>query len=196
LDIMNTRQPSFATARLALRPAGGEDLVALHGLWSDAQVRRFLFDDQAVSLELAQSILEDCLVHAPQGLGLWLVYPAAGSTPLGCVGLNLVTVAADYEPVLSGLLEPLAAFAPGHWHQGYAQESVRPLLDYAFGPLDQSTLAAVNDVPNSASAKMLLCLGFRPLSEVQGPRYRMRTYRLGREDRRQRNTADHEMPSA
>lgn len=178
---MSALQPTFSTARLAIRPAGVDDLDALHTLWSDTHVRRFLFDDQVVSRELAKSMLDGCLAQAPRGLGLWLVFETNGTRLLGCVGLNPTTVAAEYEPALYGLLEPLAAFALRHWHKGYAKESLRPVLGHAFGPLAQTKVVAVNDVPNTASERMLLGLGFLPLSEVQGPRYRLRTYQLGRE---------------
>jgi RimJ/RimL family protein N-acetyltransferase len=61
---------------------------------------------------------------------------------------------------------------------GYANEALTALLDYAFGELRQTTVAAVNDLPNTASERMLLRLGFVPRCEVQGPRCRLRTYRL------------------
>src|SRR5262249_8068886 len=139
--VMSGSQPTFLTARLSIRPAGADDLDALHALWSDARVRRFLFDDQAISRELAKSALDGCLEHAVRGLGLWLVFETEGAGLLGCVGLNPTTVAAAYEPALSGLLEPLAAFAPRHWHKGYARESLRPVLGHAFGSLGQTRVA-------------------------------------------------------
>jgi ribosomal-protein-alanine N-acetyltransferase len=175
-----SEQPTLRTARLELRPATVADLPALHTLWSDPQVRKFLFDDQPVSLDLAKAVLDDCLARSAEGLGLWTVYETNGSALRGCAGLNPTTLAAQYEPALSGLLEPLAAIDPQHWHKGYAHEALGALLDYAFDTLRQSVLAAVNDVPNVASEKMLLRLGFLRLSEVPGPRYRLRTYRLDR----------------
>lgn len=172
------KQPTLATTRLTLRPADTADLSALHALWSDAEVRRFLFDDEPVSLDLARSVLASLLSNAADGLGLWLVEERGNPGVLGCVGLNPTTVAAEYEPSLEGLLKPLAAFWPRHWHKGYARESLSALVSYAFDALDQSRLAAVNDAPNVASERMLLALGFVPKSEVDGPRYRLRTYLL------------------
>ena len=58
-----------------MRPAERDDLAALHDLWAEPQVRRFLFDDQHMSVDLAQSALEDCLANAARGLGLWLASP-------------------------------------------------------------------------------------------------------------------------
>jgi hypothetical protein len=62
--------PSNATARLTIRPAVAEDLAALHSLWSDT--RKFLFDDQHVSLDLAKSVLDSSLLSATDGIGLWV----------------------------------------------------------------------------------------------------------------------------
>jgi ribosomal-protein-alanine N-acetyltransferase len=177
---MNTPQPRLRTKRLTLRPATSGDLTQLHALWSLPDVRRFLFDDQDVSLELATSVLGACLECSPSGYGLWLVHLAEGSELLGCVGLLPTQTAVEHEPALAGLLEAIASFAPIHWHRGYAHEALVAVVHHAFTTLEQSTLAAVNDVPNVASERMLRRLGFGVLSEVQGPKLPLRTYTLQR----------------
>ena len=173
-------QPSLYTSRLTLGPAGSQDLEQLHALWSQPEVRRFLFDDQDVSLELAQSVLDSCLKCAVSGYGLWLVHPKDDRELLGCVGLVPTTTAAEHEPALSGLLESVASLEAAHWHKGYAREALAAVLTHAFNALELPKVAAVNDVPNVASERMLNALGFQVLSEVQGPRHRMRTYTLER----------------
>jgi [ribosomal protein S5]-alanine N-acetyltransferase len=72
----------------------------------------------------------------------------------------------------------LAALAPERWGQGYATEALRSILAYAFNTLAQQQLAAANDLPNVASERMLMRLGFTQHSEVQGPKYPLRTYLL------------------
>ena len=174
-------QSLLHTKRLILQPARSSDVNVLQFLWSQPEVRRFLFDDQEVSYELAERVLSSALECAPNGYGMWLVYLQNQTELLGCVGLMPATTAAEYEPALDGLLEPLAAFSAVHWHKGYAGESLTKVLDYAFNSLDQSRLCAVNDVPNKASERMLKKLGFDALSEVQGPIDRLRTYQLQRD---------------
>lgn len=173
-------QPPLHTSRLTLQPATSDDLISLHALWSQPEVRRFLFDDEPVSIELAEAVLRSAVAHAASGYGLWVVRLKSASEPLGCVGLMPTTTAAEHEPALAGMLEPLAAFAAAHWHKGYAHEALSALLAHAFDTLKQPALAAVNDVPNEASERMLKRLGFEFLSEVQGPKYRLRTYTLQR----------------
>ena len=161
-----------------LSPAESRDLEALHALWSEPEVRRFLFDDQDVSLELARSILDSCLECAASGHGLWLVYPKDDRELLGCVGLVPTTTAAEHEPALAGVLELVVSLGAAHWHKGYAREALAAVLAHAFGALEVTKVAAVNDVPNAASERLLSALGFQVLSEVQGPRHRLRTYTL------------------
>lgn len=98
----------------------------------------------------------------------WIVHKANASIFLDCVGLNPTTVAAAYKPMLKELLEPVAALLPLHGNTGCVQESIRALIDDAFGVLDQSRLATVNDVPTIASESVGLRLGFSQLREAPG----------------------------
>ena len=175
-------QPPLETLRLTLRPNVALDLSELHGLWSDPEVRRFLFDDREVSLELAKSVLDDCLPYGMVGYGLWMMHLKPNREVVGCVGVVPAKTSANHEPALSGLLELLVSLAPLHWHRGYAQEAASALLTHVFDTLGESVLAAVNDVANIASERMLKKLGFKLLSEVKGARFPLRTYTLRRRD--------------
>lgn len=174
-------QPPLSSSRLVLEPVRVEDFPYLFALWSEPLVRRYLFDDRFVSLALARSVFETCLEERERGTGLWVVQNADRSARLGCVGLNVTTVVAEAEPRLAGLLEPVVALHPSQWQQGYAVEALGSVLSYAFDVLDQERVAAATDVPNVASVRMLERLGFVVLSDVQGPRYPMRTYVLERD---------------
>ena len=169
--------PELRTARLALAPAADADLDALWALWTDPDVRRFLFDDVAVTRELAAATLADTRAAADRGLGLWVVRARdGGPAPVGCAGLLPVTTAAEFEPRLAGLVEPLVALHPSCWGRGYAAEALAALVRHAFDTLGLDRLAAVADVPNAASDRMLRRAGFRALGECDGPRHRLRTY--------------------
>lgn len=176
-------QQRLTTERLALHPSTDADLDALWTLWTDRDVRRFLWDDREISRDEAAATLADCLALADKGLGLWTIMPryessldARGPTILGCAGLLPVTVAAEYEPRLTGLVEPLVALFPVAQRHGYAVEALSTLRDHAARQLGFARLAGVTDVPNAASDRMLRRAGFAPLSECAGPRHRLRTY--------------------
>jgi ribosomal-protein-alanine N-acetyltransferase len=172
--------PTLTTPRLELRPATIHDLDVLLAIWSEPDVRRFLFDDEPVTREHAAEILHDSMQAANAGLGLWVALLREGNIIIGCVGLLAASTAAQYDPALEGAIEPLAAFAPPLWGRGYVTEALTRLIDYAFGQLDLQRLAAVSDVPNQASQRLIERLGFKERTECEGPRHRLRVYELTR----------------
>ena len=173
--------PNLLTARLDLRPASGADLDMLWALWAAPDVRRFLFDDVPVTRERAVEVLGHCIQAAEAGLGLWLASLRDTETVIGCVGLMAASTAAQYDPRLVGAVEPLASFSPSVWGHGYATEALAAVVRYTFEQLGLAQLAAVNDVPNEASDRLVKRLGFEVMGECAGPRYRLRTYVLTRE---------------
>jgi ribosomal-protein-alanine N-acetyltransferase len=161
-------------------PAVSGDLDGLWKLWRRRDVRRYLFDDAEVTRELAAEVLAGCLAEATAGRGLWIVHERAAATTIGCVALMLVGSAAEHDPTLAGLVEPMAALEPAWWGRGFATEALAALLAHAFGALDLPRIAGVTDVPNEGSHRMLLRLGFVVRGEREGPCHRIRTYLLER----------------
>jgi RimJ/RimL family protein N-acetyltransferase len=162
--------PTIRTERLTLAPATDADLDALLALWTDPDVRRFLWDDREISRDEAAGVLADCISASEDGLGLWTVRVGDEDALAGCVGL----LPANPPPGT----EPLAAFHPRHWGSGYATEALRALLDHAFATLRLPALVAAVDVPNAASQTLVERLGFHRVEEIQGPKYRMIRYAL------------------
>lgn len=177
-------QDTLHTARVTLVPVTPDDVDVLWALWSDADVRRYLWDDRVIAREEAAATVAECCALAAQGLGLWLVLATApeggesqaAATPLGCAGLLPATSAAAFDPRLTGMIEPLVALTPSAWGRGYALEALMALMQHAARTLGLRQLAGVTDVPNAASDRMLRRAGFVVLGEVPGPRYRLRTY--------------------
>jgi RimJ/RimL family protein N-acetyltransferase len=153
-----------------------------HALWSHPDVRRYLFDDQEVTREKAAEVLADALAVADRGLGLWMIELRADDWQIGCIGL-LPTTIAKYEPRVAGLVEPVVAIDPEHWHRGYAVDALRAVIDYAFDTLALTRIAGATDVPNVASRRMLERAGYQLLSERDGPVYRLLTYTMTPADR-------------
>lgn len=179
--------PAIRTPRLCLTPTTAHDVDALWALWADPDVRRYLFDDAAITRAQAAETLAGTWAVRDRGLGLWAVRdaPADAASPadgaiVGCAGLLPVGAAADHEPRLAGLVEPLVALHPSAWGRGLATEALGALVAHAFDALALPRLAAATDVPNAASDRMLRRAGFVPLGECDGPRWRLRTYRLER----------------
>ena len=176
--------PSLTTSRLALSPATGEDLDAVWRVWRHPDVRRYLFDDVPVTRERASDALTAPLASGDPKVGLWTVRPQGSDEPIvGTVGLLRTTINAPHDPEFRGTVEVMAAFEPDVWGRGYATEALEGIVSYAFGALGLLRLAAVADVPNEASHRMLERVGFRATGETAGPRHPLRTYVLTREMR-------------
>jgi RimJ/RimL family protein N-acetyltransferase len=172
-------QPILESARLCLRPARLDDLDELWALWTDPDVRRFLWDDVAIDRDRALETINNFAGLAERGLGLWTIGRRDQTGWLiGCAAISPVDAAAQFNPELAGAVEPLIALAPCMWHQGYAIEALGKLLQYATLTLQIDRIAAVADAPNTASQRLLERAGFIFRAETDGPRYRLRHYRF------------------
>src|SRR5438046_2222303 len=117
-------QPILNTARLRLRPVAEKDLEPLWALWTEPQVRQFLWDDVVIERDQARETIRDFAGLAAEGLGLWtIVQCEAAAGLIGCAVLTRVSTAAQYYPPIAGAVEPLIALAPKFWHHGYALET-------------------------------------------------------------------------
>lgn len=160
---------ALQTARLRLRPAQHADLDRLWALWTDPDVRRFLWDDETISREHAAAVLDGLIAAgAASGRGLWTVW--AGDDFAGCCGLLETTGPAEPDPV--------CALLPAMQGRGYATESLRAMIGHAFGELGVRRFSATVDVPNHASHRLVQRLGFVRQREVDGPKHRMILYTL------------------
>ena len=115
-------EPSLSTLgqTLILRPWSLDDIDALHQIWTNPQVRRYLWDDEMISRKRAAEAVEHGVAAANRnGVGLWCVLPKPASAPAGFCGFRYIDDAPDIE-LLYGLL-------PGSWGQGLATEAAAPL---------------------------------------------------------------------
>jgi RimJ/RimL family protein N-acetyltransferase len=145
--------PILATPRLRLRPARLDDLAPLHGLFTDARVRRWLFDDRVVTEQGAREIIEASTASfAGRGFGQWVLTEREGAPLFGCAGL----FSADGVEI-----EILYALDPARWGQGLAIEAARAVLDHGFRTLELPRILARADVPNRESVKLMERLGMR-----------------------------------
>src|SRR5262245_33366385 len=123
--------PTLETERLTLRPVAIADVDALHRLWTDAEVRRFLWDNEVISRERAEETVVTALDHASRaGLGMWVLHQTGSTEVAGFCGFTRRD-GEEAPEILYGL-------APRHWHRGYATEAARAALTYAFDTLGYS----------------------------------------------------------
>ena len=144
---MNT-QPHIQTQRLSLRPPTLDDLDDLHRVWTDPDVRRYLWDDGIIPKERTTQELHktiDCF--ATHGFGLWAVCLKGHTQLIGICGLL-----PEDNPREAELLY---ALAPAYWKQGLITEAAQAVLQYGLESLGFERIVASADVPNVGSIRVL-----------------------------------------
>ena len=136
------------TARLQLRPIAVTDLDAIHALWIDQEVRRYLWDDEIIARQVAADVIERSQAQfRDHGHGLWLARRPEAEAIVGFCGFWHF-----HEPPQ---LELLYGLAPSHWGRGLATELAVVLLRHGFEVLGFDTIIASTDAPNLASARVM-----------------------------------------
>lgn len=185
---------ALITERLALCPVTAADHPALLAHWTLPDVRRFLFDGEALSAaEVSQTIEESVSDFAAGGYGIWLIREHGRAVPAGrdladrdmpgtdlagtdLVGTDLVGTV-GLRPLDDDGLEIFYSLAPGSWGRGYATEAARAVVGYALGTLGLAEVLAEIDEGNTASVAVVKRLGMVPFAVVPGELGPMTRYR-------------------
>ena len=150
----------LTTERLQLRPLAADDLDAFHRLCAQPGVRRYLFDDDIISRDVAAEIVQTSAAYfADNGYGLWAMRRRDG-----------VTVEEKGEEEIRGAcgfwffheppeFELLYLLSEDYWGQGLAVEAARAVMNYGFEKLGFDRIQASTDAPNSASIRVMEKLG-------------------------------------
>ncbi len=146
--------PNLTTARLQLRPSTTTDIDALHRLWTDAGVRKYLWDDEIITREVTAEVVASSLADfAEHGFGHWVITWKDQTELIGWGGLRHFGEPPEVE-VLYG-------FFPGFWGQGLAVEATRAMLHYGFTELGLERIYAGTDPPNTPSVRVMEKAGMR-----------------------------------
>jgi [ribosomal protein S5]-alanine N-acetyltransferase len=141
------------TSRLGFGTWSRDDLALAIALWGDARVTHLIggpFSPQWVEERLALEIA----TQSSYGFQYWPVFRLADDAHVGCAGLRPV-------PGSEGVLELGFHLRTEHWGQGFATESARAVITYAFTTAGAGTLVAGHHPQNEASRRVLLRLGFQ-----------------------------------
>jgi [ribosomal protein S5]-alanine N-acetyltransferase len=148
----------FETQRLLLKPIGATDSIALHSIFIDPYVRKYLCDNLAWSLQQVEEMsLESQNLFDTKKFGLWFIETKDNQEIVGFVGLWYFFD--EEQPQLVYALLPAAT------KQGYAIEASLKILEYSFNNLVYRHLLASCDRPNLESIKVAQRLGMREIEE-------------------------------
>ena len=142
--------------RLVLTKAGAEDVDALHALWIDPGVRRYLWDDVVISRERAAQVVQASRASfGTRGFGIWMAHLRTGRLA-GFAGLR----------ALDDDVELLVGIAPDLWRQRLGAEAAGAVLRFAFDRLALPRVIGHADPPNQASIRLMESLGMRSVGRV------------------------------
>jgi ribosomal-protein-alanine N-acetyltransferase len=142
------------TVRLHLQPYRLSDIDALHQLWTDPAVRKYLWDDKVIPRERAAEVVTASLADwSMHGYGQWTIHTLDNHELIGFCGFRAAEE--DKPPEL------LYGLAPAYWGQGLATEAAQAVLRYGFERLNFTRVWAATDPPNLASVRVLERLGMQ-----------------------------------
>ena len=145
------------TERLILQPFADSDVDALHALWLQPDVRRYLWDDERIDRDTAASVVTRSVASFSEtGYGLCCVNARDDGSRIGFCGLR------DYDEGDGVQLpELLYGLDPAHWRHGYAFEASVATLRFGFEECGLDPIHGGIDPPNGRSRRVLERLGMR-----------------------------------
>jgi RimJ/RimL family protein N-acetyltransferase len=143
------------TDRLRLRTLTPDDAEFMLGLLNEPSFIRNIGDRGVRTLEDARSYILNGPVasYERHGFGLWLVEVKESGAPAGICGLLKRDAMDDTELGY--------ALMPEYWSKGYALESASAVMAYASEELGLKRVAAITDVDNQSSIRLLEKIGFK-----------------------------------
>ena len=163
---------SIRTERLWLRPFVPADLDALHAIFVDPDVRRYLCDGRVMPRSWVEEVIDQSVADFASSVGLWSVALEEGGVPVGFAGYREF-----HDPPVRELLYGLS---PGHWGTGLAGEAAQAAVRYGFERIDLDPIPASIDAPNEASIRLIGRLGFRETHRGPGPKWEQVHFELAR----------------
>ncbi|TWD81475.1 RimJ/RimL family protein N-acetyltransferase [Kribbella amoyensis] len=149
---MSLPTPTLQTERLRLRPFDDADADALFTLHSNAYVLRYWDSPPWTEPARAERFIKACRQLEEDGAGARLAVESDGAF-IGWCGLTSWNP--DFRSASLGY-----CFGEAAWGHGYATETARAVLRWAFDTLDLNRVQAEADTRNVASARVLEKLGF------------------------------------
>lgn len=163
------------TERLCLRPLVPEDLDAVHRLWTDPDVRRYLWDGEEISSETAAGIISGSAgCFEERGFGLWAVIHEEDARLIGFCGFWRFDEGADFELVYG--------ISPEYWGRGFATEAGRAAIRHGFEVAGLDHIRASADTPNAASLRVMRKIGMRREKRASNDGRDIAHYGISREE--------------
>ncbi|HET6472915.1 MAG TPA: GNAT family N-acetyltransferase [Pseudomonadales bacterium] len=138
---------------MRMRPIDREDVDALHALWTDPDVRRYLWDDRIIPRETVEDIVAQSLAtFESEGYGFFALELAdQDGSLIGFCGHRRAESGAE--------IELLYGIHPMYWGEGLVAEAAQEVLKFGFESCAFDRVIAATDTPNQQSVRVLQKLG-------------------------------------
>jgi len=147
--------PRIDAKRVCLRMIVESDIDSLFEIFSDEQVMRYWSGPPLVDRQAARALFEEiALANSRGSMKKWGIATLDNDTVIGTATLFNLELS-------NGRAEIGYAQNRNRWGQGFMNEALQALLDYAFNHLKLRRLEADVDPRNVASIRTLERLGFQ-----------------------------------
>lgn len=148
--------------RLILRELLPEDAQGIFEMDSDAEVHQYLGNKPITTLEESRASINYIRQqYIDNGIGRWAVIEKETNQFIGWSGLKLITELTNGH---INYYDLGYRFIKKYWGKGYATESARASISYAFNQLNADEVYAIADIDNLASVKVLEKLGLKRIN--------------------------------
>jgi ribosomal-protein-alanine N-acetyltransferase len=153
----------LTTRRLHLAPITDDDVASLVRHWGDEQVRRYLWNEQPVTLDMVNAVVTTSNQDfRTLGFGLWSIRAKSDlETLVGVCGLRKVQG--------TGWVEILFSLRPRYWGLGYATEAAQAVLRYGLMAVGLERIVASSDLDNLPSGGVLRRVGMSFYADLDAP---------------------------
>lgn len=162
---MNLKMKTIETNRLFLRAFLPGDEKLLFELDSNPVVHKYLENNPIATIEQAREIIEKIQgQYVKNGIGRWATIEKSSGQFIGWSGLKFIT---DVENNQTNFYDVGYRFMPQYWGKGYATESAKAALEYAFNTIKLKEVIGTCHEENKASRKALEKCGLKFVEKFQ-----------------------------
>jgi len=152
------------TDRILLREIVPEDAAALFEMDADPEVHQYLGKQPLQNIEQVQDyILFVRQQYIDFGIGRWAIVDKTSNEVVGWGGLKFRT---DSVNGITNFYDVGYRLLRRYWGMGYATESARASLKYAFEVMNLEAVYAMANVENAASRHALLKSGLKITAQL------------------------------
>ncbi len=152
------------TDRLIVRPLNETDLNDMFALDSNPKVHQYLGNKPITHKQEALNYIKSTIKqYNTTGVGRWAVIEKETKSFIGWCGLRLYNDMTFNNK--TNFYDIGYRLLPKYWGKGYATESAKACLNYAFSTLNLNTIYGITEKENAASHAVLLKIGLNYIED-------------------------------